>query len=338
VSASPGDPGSLTVGVAGVGHLGTYHLQKYAVHPRVGRILLYDIREEHAAERAESVPSPCPIQVVGSPDALFEAADAVSVAVPTSLHREVAGAALAAGCHVLVEKPLAADSREAHELVEIAGEADRVLHVGHVERFNPALQGLESEGIVPGFIEAHRLAPYNPRGTDVPVVLDLMVHDLDLILHLVGEEPSGLQAAGVAVITPSADIANARLSFPGGCVANVTASRISLTAMRKLRVFGKDTYLSLDLQQGEREIVRLRDPGQEFREGELPVMDLEGRKVTRVQVRGSEDALALEIDAFLRAVRAHDEGVGPEHPLGVTGREAARALALAEEITRSIPT
>ncbi|MFO7768402.1 MAG: Gfo/Idh/MocA family oxidoreductase [bacterium] len=336
MSVSPGDPGTLTVGVTGVGHLGTYHLQKYAVHPRVGRILVYDIREEQAAQRAESVPSPRPVQAAGSPAALFEACDAVSVAVPTRAHREVTEQALAAGCHVLVEKPIAADSDEARALVEAAERADRVLQVGHVERFNPALQGLEAEGIVPGFIEAHRLAPYNPRGTDVPVVLDLMVHDLDLILHLVGEEPSELHAAGVAVITPSADIANVRLSFPGGCVANVTASRVSLTAMRKLRVFQRDTYLGLDLQQGRREIVRLRDRDQGLGEGELPVMGLEGRRVTRVEVQGGEDALAMEIDAFLRAVEAHRAGGEPKVPRGVSGREAARALALAEEITRAI--
>ncbi len=329
-------PGTLTVGVAGVGHLGTYHLQKYAVHPRVGRIVVYDIREEHAAQRAESVPSPRPVQAVGSLEALFEACDAVSVAVPTSVHREVVEQALAAGCHVLVEKPIAADSVQARSMVDSAEAADRVLQVGHVERFNPALQGLEAEGIVPGFIEAHRLAPYNPRGTDVPVVLDLMVHDLDLILHLVGEEPSEIQAAGVAVITGSADIANVRLSFPGGCVANVTASRISLSAMRKLRVFQRDAYLSLDLQQGRRELIRLRDTDEGLGEGELPVMSLEGRQVTRMEVQGGQDALALEVDAFLRAVEDHGSGREPEPPHGVSGGEAARALALAEEITRSI--
>ncbi len=334
-----GDPCSdtLTIGVVGVGHLGTFHLQKYAVHPAVSCLVVYDLDAGRAQQTVDSLESVHPLTIAGELEECLESCDAVSVAVPTAAHAEVVARALQAGCHVLVEKPIASDSENAWALVGAAEEAGRVLHVGHVERFNPALQGLEEEKIVPGFIEAHRLAPYNPRGTDVPVVIDLMVHDLDLILHLVGEEPTEIHATGVPVITSTVDIANVRLSFPGGCVSNVTASRVALTSMRKLRVFQPQAYLSIDLLQGKRELIRLRDRTDRMGEGEIPIMELAGRVITRREFQGERDALAMEIDAFLHAVRAREAGAEPLSPsAGVTGREAAAALALAEEITRRI--
>lgn len=330
-------PEAIAVGVVGVGHLGTFHLQKYSVHPAVASIVIHDLESGVAGQKAESVDSVHPVSIADNLDECLELCDAVSVAVPTSVHAQVVEKALHAGCHVLVEKPITSESGSAWPLVEAAGEADRVLHVGHVERFNPALQGLEDEEIVPRFIEAHRLAPFDPRGTDVPVVLDLMVHDLDLILHLVGGEPVDIQAAGVPVITDSADIANVRLSFADGCVANITASRVSLSSMRKLRVFGSQIYLSLDLLQGTRELVRLREDPQGMDSDEIPVMELADRVITRKEYQGDRDALAVEIDTFLRTVQAHEAGI--EHavaPAGVTGREAAAVLELAEDITRKL--
>ncbi len=331
-------PQPLRVGVVGVGHLGTYHLQKYRDHPLVTEILIHDLDPDRAREQAESRPAGGrPVRVAASFEEVIKSVDALSVAVPTSAHYEVVLAALRAGCHVLVEKPIASSAGQAREMVAVAVEMDRVLQVGHVERFNPALQELEAEGIVPGFIEAHRLAPYNPRGRDVSVVHDLMVHDLDLILHLVGQEPLERQAAGVAVIGPGTDIANVRLTFPGGCVANVTASRVSLSPMRKLRIFQPDAYLSLDLQTGRRELVRLRGPEDPAAADEQTVMTMEGRQVTLSTYQGSRDALAVEVDAFLRAVLAWAADSGPEDPpRGVSGRQAAAALALAEEIARTI--
>ena len=329
--------GLLTVGVIGVGHLGSYHLQKYAGHGLVSEIVLFDVDGERANQQAASVDSEHPVTVCGSLSECLDAADAVSIAAPTSEHFDLAWMAINSGCDLLVEKPIASSSEEGRSLVEAAEAADRVLHVGHVERFNPALQELDTTDLRPGFIEVHRLAPWNPRGTDVPVIHDLMVHDLDLILFLVGEEPVDIQAAGVSVITGSVDIANVRLTFPGGCVANVTSSRISLAPMRKMRIFQRDAYLSLDLQSGSRELVRMRDAGEPLQAGEQSVMDLEERIITRSPFKGTRDALAVEIDAFLRAVSARREGSGvPDPPLGVSGAEAVRALKMGEEIARAI--
>jgi predicted dehydrogenase len=337
VSGAPRPPQPLKVGLIGVGHLGTYHLNKYRDHPLVASILVHDIDLERARQRAEEGPvGGRPVRVLDDPAEVLAQCEAVSVAVPTSGHHQVVLRALAAGCHVLVEKPIASTAAQADELVAAAGRAGVLLQVGHVERFNPALQGLEAEGVVPGFIEAHRLATYNPRGRDVSVVHDLMVHDLDLVLHLVGEQPADMQAAGVAVIGPTADIANVRLSFPGGCVANLTASRVSLSPMRKLRIFQRDAYLSLDLQAGRREIVRLRDGTGATEEGERTVMQMAGRRVTLNTFQGSRDALAVEIDAFLRAVSARREGREEDPPRGVSGAQAAAALALAESIAAAI--
>jgi predicted dehydrogenase len=337
VNREPRPPQPLKVGLIGVGHLGTYHLNKYRDHPLVASILVHDIDLERARQRAEEGPvGGRPVRVLDDPAEVLAQCEAVSVAVPTSGHHQVVLRALAAGCHVLVEKPIASTAAQADELVAAAGRAGVLLQVGHVERFNPALQGLEAEGVVPGFIEAHRLATYNPRGRDVSVVHDLMVHDLDLVLHLVGEQPADMQAAGVAVIGPTADIANVRLSFPGGCVANLTASRVSLSPMRKLRIFQRDAYLSLDLQAGRREIVRLRDGTGATEEGERTVMQMAGRRVTLNTFQGSRDALAVEIDAFLRAVSARREGREEDPPRGVSGAQAAAALALAESIAAAI--
>jgi len=356
VNGAPPGSGGLRIGVVGVGHLGTYHAEKYLSHPAVAALTLFDTEAGKAEQRAAEIETSIPVSVAETLEECLAACDAVTVAVPTSAHREVAGQALAGGCHVLIEKPIADDSRAAGDLVDAAATGGRILQVGHVERFNPAFQGLDVGELAPGFIEAHRLAPWNPRGTDVGVVFDLMVHDLDLILHLVGERPGSVAAVGVPVISSTPDIANARITFPGGCVANITASRVSLAPMRKLRVFQSAGYLSFDLQAGKREFVRLRGSGEVPGEGEDALMRIGDRAVTRTEEGGDQDALALEVDAFLRAVSAASgkgasEGAGagvgagsdegalagaylPPH--GVSGREATAALELAEEITGQI--
>jgi len=350
--------------VVGVGHLGTYHAGKYLSHQAVTSLTLFDTepgKAEHLVGEIEQrngeveprigeveprigeveqvnavLEASIPVAVAGTLEECLAVCDAVTVAVPTSAHREVAGQALAAGCHVLVEKPIADDSRAAGELVEAAIAGGRILQVGHVERFNPAFQGLDIEGLSPGFIEAHRLAPWNPRGTDVGVVFDLMVHDLDLILHLVGERPDSVAAVGVPVISGTPDIANARITFPGGCVANITASRVSLAPMRKLRMFQPAGYLSFDLQAGRREFVRLRDAGEVPGGSEQALLRIGDQAVTRAEEGGEQDALALEVDAFLRAVSSASGAGEYLPPHGVSGREATAALELAEEITGQI--
>ena len=333
--------------MVGVGHLGSYHLDKYLAHPEVASVVIYD-RDPAAAARAleRAGGSDIPVRAADSLAECLAGSEAVSIAVPTAEHLSVARTALDACCHLLIEKPLADTAGGARQIAEQAAACDRIVHTGHVERFNPALEGLDTAALSPGFIEAHRLAPWNPRGTDVGVVHDLMVHDLDLILHLTGESPTNVVASGVGVITPGPDIANARLTFPGGCVANITASRVSLTAMRKLRIFQPSTYLSLDLQSGVRETIRLRnaaggvgsgsDGAPEAGAGEEPVLTLDDRVITRSEEHGERDALAVEIDAFLRSVEARAAGTEPAPPAGVGPAEAVAALELAEEITRLI--
>ncbi|MFC1628305.1 Gfo/Idh/MocA family oxidoreductase [Gemmatimonadota bacterium] len=338
MNSAPSRPDGLRIGVVGIGHLGAYHLAKYLTHPAVASVTLHDCEPGKAERHIEGIETSIPLTVAMSLEECFAVSDAVSVAVPTTRHLDVAASALDAGCHVLVEKPIAGDSREADKLVAAAAGGGEILQVGHVERFNPAFQGLDVASLTPGFIEAHRLAPYNPRGTDVGVVFDLMVHDLDLILYLVGEKPASVEAVGVPVITGTTDIANARITFPGGCVANITASRVSLAPMRKLRVFQPNGYLSFDLQKGTRELVRLRDTGEPVEAEEETIMQIGEHTVTRSERGGDQDALALEIDAFIRAVLAgiRNETVVPPH--GVSGVEAAEALDLAERITRQIDT
>ena len=250
---------------------------------------------------------------------LFDKVDAVSVATPTPTHAEIASGLLLHGAHVLVEKPIAETTAQAQQLVEIARRQGRVLQVGHLERFNPTILAAEPLLTSPRFIECHRLAPFKERGTDVNVVLDLMIHDIDLVQMIVGSPVVSLDAVGTPVFSPEIDIANARLRFGNGCVANVTASRVSLKTERKLRVFCDDAYLSLDLQQKILTVIRKR-AGAGL--GELPVQIEE-------QSLAQGDALLAEIQAFLAAIRG-------ERPVVVSGEDGARALRTAIEISERV--
>jgi predicted dehydrogenase len=246
--------------------------------------------------------------------------DCASVAVPTNLHREVAGQLLEAGLHLLVEKPIAETTREAEELVALADARKLILQVGHVERFNPVLTVLEARKQPPRFIEAHRLAPYPPprpglapRGTEVSVVLDLMIHDIEVVLHLVASPLVEIRAVGMPVLSPSEDIANVRLEFANGAVANLTASRISPDRMRKIRAFYPDCYLSLDYQAQAGELHRLTPQG-----------------IVREECAIDKgDALTIELTSFVDCVRHH-------HEPKVTGERAAEALRIATRITAEI--
>jgi predicted dehydrogenase len=263
--------------------------------------------------RAEAVAAEFGGKVAGSLAELAGLAQAVSVAVPTVAHREVGGSLMERGVHVLMEKPIAPNVEEARALVEISRRTDRILQVGHIERFNPVLRELENKLTRPKFIEAHRLSPFPNRSIDIGVVLDLMIHDLEVILHLVRSPVASIDAVGVAVLTPREDIANARLRFANGCVANVTASRISPERMRKIRVFQEDCYLSLDYQAQSGQI-HWRE-GMEIRRAEVEVE--------------KEEPLKLELASFVASV------AGGETPK-VTGQQGMAALGLALEITRLI--
>jgi predicted dehydrogenase len=305
-------PPPLRAGVVGVGYLGRFHAQKYAALPDVTLVGVVDVDNIRAAAIAEE----CQTRAFAEYRDLFGLVDCVSVAVPTQLHYPVARDFLQHGVDVLVEKPMTATGAEGRELVELATRHGRILQVGHLERFNPALRSLTGMLTAPRFIECHRVAPFVERGADVDVVRDLMIHDLDVILSLVRSPVTSMEAFGVPVLTKEPDIANARLRFASGCIANVTASRVAFKRERKMRLFQPDTYIVVDYGEHRIRICR-RDPTPPA--GSLPNITYEEREVS------GEDALEEEIRAFLRAVRDRSEPV-------VSGRDGLQALEVAEQI------
>jgi predicted dehydrogenase len=267
------------------------------------------------AERAESIANRLGVAAVSDYKQILGRVQCVSVAVPTRQHCEVASEFLKAGVDVLVEKPIASDIHQGRELVHLAQAQDRILQVGHLERFNPAIRRLENVIHEPRFVECHRLAPFVERGTDVDVVLDLMIHDIDVIASLVRSPVDRVEAVGVAVLTEKPDIANARITFANGCIANITASRVSIKRERKIRVFQTDAYLSIDYDQRRAQIYHKPPPGGGWMDIRAETLDI-----------GEGDALADEIDAFLNCVRTRSL------PL-VSGLEGLRALEIASMIS-----
>ena len=306
------DKGRIRVGVIGVGSLGQWHAKVYSQMPGAALVGVYDVEHERAVKIAGSYGG----KAFETMDALAEEVDAVSVVVPTDRHHEVFLALAARGLHMLVEKPIAATMAQAGEMIRVARECSLVLQVGHVERFNPVMRFLEDHLKTPRFIEAIRLAPYPapraegpPRGTEVSVVFDLMIHDLEIILHLVNSPIREIHAIGVPVLSTTEDIANVRLVFQNGCVANVTASRISQERMRKIRVFQSDTYVSLDYMN---------------QAGQLCRKTAKGIEVVPVPIEKGEP-LAAELASFIQCVRTRKDPV-------VSGVQASEALRLAAEI------
>lgn len=245
----------LKIGVIGAGHLGKIHIQQWKEIPSVQLIGFFDPNDE----QAEKAIAEYGVTRYADVDTLIQEADALDIVAPTTYHYEIAKKCLLAGKHFFIEKPLANTLDEGRELVKLVKEAGVKCQVGHVERYNPAYLALGEETLKPMFIEAHRLAQFNPRGTDVSVILDLMIHDIDIVMHLVKSPVRRISASGVSVISETADIANARIEFDNGCVANLTASRISLKKMRKLRFFQRDAYISVDFLDKKTEVVRLKD-------------------------------------------------------------------------------
>lgn len=311
----------VAAGVVGVGSLGGEHARVLAELPGAELVGVHDVD----AARGEEVAAGTGTAHAASLEELAERAEALVVAVPTGRHHAVARRALRAGCHVLVEKPLAETLPEADELIEMAEDRGLRLGVGHVERFNRAVRSCRPHLRKPRFIESLRLAPFQPRGTDVTVVLDLMIHDIDLVLGLVDAPLASLHAVGTPVLTGQIDIANARLVFEDGAVAEITASRVSEERTRVLRLFQTDGYLRLDLARGRGEFLRRRDGAG----GEAEPASLE-ELVERVPLRGDgAEPLRLELESFLDAVR------GRESPM-VSAREGRDALEIALRITREI--
>ncbi|HEX5177720.1 MAG TPA: Gfo/Idh/MocA family oxidoreductase [Gemmatimonadaceae bacterium] len=317
------------IGVVGAGSLGYHHVRLLRELPNVDFAGFYDID----ATRVAAVQAELGATAAPSLAALLDRVDAVTVVVPTPAHHAVAKQALARGVHVLIEKPIATTLDEADDLLATARSTKALVQTGHVERFNRAIRAALPHIAEPRFVESNRLAPFNPRGSDVAVVLDLMIHDIDLVRTLVGGQVTELAAAGVPVLTPSVDIANARLGFDSGAVANITASRVSRDRFRKLRIFQRSGYLSLDLAQGTGEFYRLRD--------DLNVAALAAapRQLEDFMERVPLDApagepLRLELESFVAAV----QGTQPVLVSGDDGREAlALALRIMRAIERSMP-
>ncbi len=299
----------LRVGVIGVGHIGSNHARLYSEIPTADFTAIYDVDPA----RANSIAKKYGGAVVKSLDEFAAHVDAASVATPTNSHHEIAALLLERGKHLLVEKPIAENPQQATDLAELAARQQLVLQVGHVERFNPVLDALEARLTHPKFIEAHRLSPYPNRSTDIGVVLDLMIHDLEIILHLVSSPVQNIDAVGIPVLSKGEDIANARIRFENGCVANVTSSRISPERMRKIRVFQEDAYLSLDYEKQAGEIYRL-----------------ENGKIAREKVPiQREEPLKQQLVSFIECAST---GRAPR----VSGFQATAALELAVEITKRI--
>jgi predicted dehydrogenase len=305
------DQSRVTAAVVGVGYWGKFHAEKYAESQKATLVAVVDIDKE----RAESIANRLGVTALSDYRELLGRVQCVSVAVPTRLHHEVASDFLKSGVDVLVEKPIASDIHQGRELVDLAQAQDRILQVGHLERFNPALRRLETVIQEPRFVECHRLAPFVERGTDVDVVLDLMIHDIDVIASLVRSTVDRVEAVGVAVLTEKPDIANARITFANGCIANITASRVSIKRERKIRVFQTDAYLSIDYDQRRAQIYHKPPPGGGW-------MDI---RAETIEIKEG-DALADEIDAFLACVRTRSL------PL-VGGAEGLRALEIASMIS-----
>ncbi len=306
----------LKIAVIGVGHLGKWHADKYASHPDCDLVAVVDSDLKTAQEIAAKYDA----QASTDFKSILSQVDAISLVVPTSLHFDIAKECLLAGVHCLVEKPITETLEEAQELVAIAREKNVVLQVGHIERFNTVMLGINNELDSPEFIESTRLAPFTPRASDVSVILDLMVHDIDIILDLISSPIKHLSASGISVLTNEIDIANARIEFENGCVANVTASRISRKSERKLRIFQKNAYISADFQD---KIVAVNRPGDNV--SEHGFHDIEHSE----QTFDDTDALNLEVLDFIQAITT---GSRPK----VSGEDGMRVLETALAITQLI--
>jgi len=306
----------LRAAVIGVGYLGRFHAQKYRQLDGVELVAVADA----VHDTAKAVGQELRVPSVNDYRELLDKVDVVSVVVPTPLHFDVAAEFLKRGVHVLVEKPITETVEQARHLIQLAKAHQRVLQVGHLERFNPAVQAAAKVIRSPRFVESHRLAPFKLRGTDVSVVLDLMIHDIDLIQELVGKPIDHIDAVGSHIFSQDIDIANARIRFEGGCVVNTTASRVSLKQERKLRIFQDDAYISIDLQQKILTVVRKKESG-----------PIESPAQVSIDEQSFEqgDALMSEIQAFVHAVRSGSAPV-------VTGEDGLRALATAMKITELV--
>ena len=316
----------LRIGVLGVGHLGKFHLNNWKEIEDVSLVGFFDPDDKNAVPVAEKYQ----LKRFETAEALMDECDAVDIVAPTPYHFNLCEMALKKGKHVFVEKPLANTMDEARILVKLAKESNVKFQVGHVERFNPAFLALQQTDLNPMFIEVHRLAQFNPRGTDVSVILDLMIHDIDIILHIVKSNVSYISANGVAVMSDTPDIANVRIEFDNGCVANLTSSRISMKKMRKIRLFQKDAYIGIDFLDKKAEVIKIDAPGDKS----VFTFDIEtnnGKKTIAVANPIVQDgnAILMELQAFKDAITQNTE-------TPVTVIDGFRAMEVAHQILEKI--
>lgn len=317
------------IGVLGTGHLGRIHLKCIGLSEHCELVGHYD-PSEVARQAAHDVSGQA---ALASAQAVIDAADAIVIVSPTTAHFDLAKQAMQAGKHVFIEKPVTSTVAQAEELLALQAEVNVHVQVGHVERFNPAYLSLQGVEMQPLFIEVHRLGAFSMRGTDVSVVLDLMIHDLDLLLHIVGQPVIDIQANGVAIMSGQPDIANARLTFADGCVANITASRISMKQMRKIRLFQSDAYISMDFLEKKAEVFKLEETpaADDFVGLTMPVETAQGERHIHAWQPTPPDvnSIVLELDSFAKSIAEN-------HEPPVTLRAATEALRLAHRINQTI--
>lgn len=318
----------LRTGVFGAGHLGKIHIQQWQNVAQAKLVGFYDPNDE----QAEAAAAKYGVKRYTDVDELIAAVDAVDIVSPTTTHYDIAKKCFLSGKHVFIEKPLSYTLEEGMELVKLVKEANVKCQVGHVERYNPAFLAVGDQLVQPMFIEAHRLAQFNPRGTDVSVILDLMIHDIDIVLCLVKSPVKRISASGVAVLSETADIANARIEFDNGCVANLTSSRISLKNMRKMRLFQRDAYIGIDFLEKKTEIIRLKDDGSEMGPLDFPLETGNGdRKIISVQ---SPEVAPL--NAILRELEEFTAAIINDSPVRVSVYDGYQAMDVAHQVLKKM--
>ena len=320
----------ISIGIIGAGRLGTYHARCIASVADAKLIGIHDLDDQRAIGLAKETNSTS-FSDIGQ---MLRQVDAVIIAADTQYHYDLGMEAIRLGCHIFMEKPITATVEQGHDLIKAVRDHGLKIQVGHVERYNRAFRSLREQSVAPRFIESHRLSQFNPRGTDVAVILDLMIHDLDLILHLVDADLDSIDASGVAIVSDTIDIANARLNFTNGCVANVTASRISQRNMRKMRIFSTDSYLSMDFLAGKTEVFLLADPSSDQAPGTLALGEIEkGRRKLKILF---ETAQAPEANAIEMELTDFVHSIINDTPETVPGEQGLKALELATQINDAI--
>lgn len=318
----------LKIGVIGAGHLGKIHIQQWKEVEGIELIGFFEPNDEQAA----SVIAEYQVPRFEDIDQLIEKANALDIVAPTTSHYDIAKKCLLNSKHIFIEKPLAHTLEEANELVQLVKEADVKCQVGHVERYNPAYLALGEVSLQPMFIEAHRLAQFNPRGTDVSVILDLMIHDIDIVMHLVKSPVRRISASGVSVISETADIANARIEFDNGCVANLTSSRISLKKMRKMRLFQRDAYIGIDFLDKKTEVIKLNDDEGPKGMMDFPI-DMGNGEKKRISVQmpdvEASNAIRAELAEFAHAIIE-------DKPTRVSVYDGYQAMDVAHQILKKM--